>query len=54
MLTKFEVDICKFLNVKLIQGDITKAKVDVITNAANKTLYHAGGIAGALCDACGP
>jgi O-acetyl-ADP-ribose deacetylase (regulator of RNase III) len=38
----------------LIQGDITKAKVDAITNAANQGLQHIGGIAFALSEACGP
>ncbi|MBT1248557.1 MULTISPECIES: macro domain-containing protein [unclassified Thermosipho (in: thermotogales)] len=34
--------------VKLINGDITKEKVDVIVNAANTWLKHGGGVAGAI------
>ena len=34
--------------LKLIQGDITKLKVDVIVNAANKFLEHGGGLAAAI------
>jgi O-acetyl-ADP-ribose deacetylase (regulator of RNase III) len=42
------------LEVSLIKGDITAAKVDAITNAANSSLQHGGGIAGALAEKCGP
>ncbi|CAF1600452.1 unnamed protein product [Rotaria sp. Silwood1] len=37
------------------KGDITKVKnVDVIVNAANGPLYHAGGVDKAIADAAGP
>lgn len=41
----------KYLNertLRLVQGDITERDVDVIVNAANSHLNHAGGVAGAI------
>ena len=39
--------------MKVVQGDMTKASVDVIVNAANENLRHGGGLAAALAAAGG-
>jgi O-acetyl-ADP-ribose deacetylase (regulator of RNase III) len=39
--------------VQLVKGSILDQKVDVITNAANNGLKHAGGIAGVIVRAAG-
>ncbi|XP_070541331.1 uncharacterized protein TM_0508-like [Ptychodera flava] len=53
VLLEFEVGKPKRTKVSVCQGDITKERVDAISNAANERLDHAGGVAGAILKAGG-
>lgn len=42
------------LTLEIVQGDLTAEQVDAIVNAANESLAHGGGVAGAIARRGGP
>jgi O-acetyl-ADP-ribose deacetylase (regulator of RNase III) len=42
------------MQLEVIQADVTRLEVDAIANAANTSLMHGGGVAGAISRAGGP
>lgn len=48
------VELKPTLTLRVVQGDLTQAKVDAIVNAANAHLQHGGGVAGAIARRGGP
>lgn len=42
------------MELEVIQADVTRLEVDAIANAANTSLMHGGGVAGAISRAGGP
>ena len=53
-VTDYSLVINDKIKIEIVKNDITKEKVDAITNAANRTLKHGGGVAKAISNCEGP